>query len=70
MRAFATTLLIMGTMLVGLQLYLAVVPYSPALGMAVVVGTGAALAAVLLRVGRVIEQGRRSAVDAGSDAID
>jgi hypothetical protein len=61
-------------MLVGAQLYLVLLPLSPALGVAVVVGTGAALAAVLLWVDRIIHE-RRSAtgdtvVDTGFDSID
>ena len=70
MRTFATTLLILGTMLVGAQLYLVLLPRSPALGIAVVVGTGAALAAVLLWIDQIVEERRSSAVEATPDPTD
>lgn len=67
MRTAATTLLVLGTMLVGAQLYLALLPRSPAFGVAVVVGTGAALAAVLLWIDQIVHE-RRSAT--GDTAVD
>jgi hypothetical protein len=58
-------------MLVGAQLYLVLLPRSPALGMVVVIGTGAALAAVLLWIDQIIEEHRRGAgMDTGVDAAD
>ena len=74
MRTAATTILVLGTMLVGAQLYLVLLPHSPALGVAVVVGTGAALAAALLWLDQVIQERRSAtgdtAVDTGADAND
>ena len=74
MRTAATTILVLGTMLVGAQLYLVLLPHSPALGVAVVVGTGAALAAALLWLDQVIQERRSAtgdtAVDTGADSID
>lgn len=70
MRTVATTMLVLGTMLVGAQLYLVLLPKSPALGIAVVIGTGAALAAVLLWIGQIIEERRHAALDLGSDSRD
>lgn len=71
MRTVATTILVLGTMIVGAQLYLVLLPRSPALGIVVVVGTGAALAAVLLWIDQIIEEHRRSvAPEAGADSLD
>lgn len=71
MRTVATTILVLGTMIVGAQLYLVLLPRSPALGIAVVVGTGAALAAVLLWIDEIIEEHRRRAApEAGVDSLD
>jgi len=71
MRTVATASLVIGTMIVGAQLYLVLLPRSPALGIAVVVGTGAALAAVLLWIDQIIEEHRRSvAPEAGVDSVD
>ena len=71
MRTVATTILVLGTMIVGAQLYLVLLPRSPALGIVVVVGTGAALAAVLLWIDQIIEEHRRSVVpEAGADSVD
>ena len=74
MRTAATTILVLGTMLVGAQLYLVLLPRSPALGIAVVVGTGAALAAVLLWLDQIVQERRSAtgdtAVDTGADAND
>ncbi len=74
MRTAATTVLVLGTMLVGAQLYLVLLPRSPALGVAVVIGTGAALAAVLLWIDQIVQERRGTAVDpavdTGTDSID
>jgi len=74
MRTVATTFLVLGAMLVGAQLYLVLLPRSPALGVAVVIGTGAALAAVLLWIDQIVHERRGTtvdpAVDTGADSID
>lgn len=74
MRTVATTVLVLGAMLVGAQLYLVLLPHSPALGVAVVIGTGAALAAVLLWIDQIVQERRGAivdpAVDTGTDSID
>ncbi len=74
MRTVATTVLVLGTMLAGAQLYLVLLPRSPALGVAVVIGTGAALAAVLLWIDQIVHERRGAtvdpAVDTAADSID